>query len=80
MYIVTIGMIFFDISWTSREFDMEIAKDRQKMTELGMDKKMPELEAELAIRLSGKKEDDLVDDQLMGEAQKIDRSSFGKYM
>ncbi len=80
MYIVTIGMIFFDISWTSREYDQEIQKDRAKMTELGMDKKMPELEAELALRLSGKKDDDAVDDQLMGEAQKLDRSAFAKYM
>ena len=38
------------------------------MSQLGMDKDMPELEAELALRLKGGKVEDAGDDQLMGEA------------
>ena len=68
-YIVTVGMIFFDISWSGHMYEMEIEKDRKRLVEMGLGNKMPELEHELAQRLSGKKEEDLVDNQLMEEAR-----------
>ena len=47
-YIVTVGMIFFDISWSGHMYEMEIEKDRKRLIDMGLGDKMPELERELS--------------------------------
>ena len=72
-YIITIGMIFFDISWSSNSYDIEIAKDRETLIKMGLGDKMPEMERELEIRLAGKKQEDALDNQLLEEARALTR-------
>ena len=45
-----------------------------------MMKDMPEIEAELKVRLGGLKADDGADDQLLGEALRLSYDQYKKYM
>ena len=57
-----------------------IADDLAEIKTLGMMKDMPEIEAELQIRLGGAKADDAGDDQLLGEALRLTYDQYKKYM
>ena len=48
-----------------------IADDVQEIKDLGMFKDMREIDAELVIRLSGLKTENSGDDQLLGEALRL---------
>lgn len=79
-YIATVISIILDIRKSSNSYDQLIAEDHATMKNLGLSNKMAEFEAELQIRLSGKKMDNTGDDQLLGEAQKLTRDQYAKYM
>tara|TARA_B110000503_G_C6929884_1_gene322348 strand:+ start:518 stop:694 length:177 start_codon:yes stop_codon:yes gene_type:complete len=53
-----------------------IDDDMTKINAMGLDKKLGEWNAELAIRLTGKKEDAGTDDQLTTNALNLEASEF----
>lgn len=57
-----------------------IAEDLQKMKQMGLDSKMREMDAELAARLAGAKEEGGVDDQLVTQALELRQDEFARYM
>ena len=73
-------LVFHDIAKRLKQYEEVIADDKAAMSQLGMDKFMPELEAELATRLSGRVVEDTGDDQLMGEAAKLSTTEYSQYM
>ena len=79
-YISTVFAIFLDIKKSSENYDEMIQDDLSEIKKLGLHSKLAEFEAELQIRLSGKKFDSNADDQLLGEAAKLTRDQYEKYM
>ena len=78
-FLITVVMIFRDINKRKCEYEEMIQDDRATMTSLGIDEKMAELSEELKKKLSGVKEEDAGDDQLMGEAAKLGPSDFAQF-
>ena len=79
-YLATVISIVLDIRKTDANYDQLIAEDISTIKNLGLSGRMSEFEAELAIRLSGVKQEDTGDDQLMGEALKLTHDQYKKYM
>ena len=79
-YIATVISIFVDIRKSGVSYDQLIADDVQEIKNLGMTSNMTEINAELAIRLSGVKSEETGDDQLLGEALKLTLDQYKKYM
>ena len=75
-FLITVVMIFVDIYKRLKSYEEDIAGDRVTMKELGMDSMMAEIEAELKKRLTGAKVEDEGDDQLLGEASKLQAGQF----
>ena len=76
----TVVMVFLDIKKNGENYDELIHNDLATMSQLGLDNKRGEIQKELEERLAGVKKEDGIDDQLLGEAAKMDSSKFGKYM
>ena len=76
----TVAAIFYDTHKRSQEYDEKIADAMQTMTNLGMQKDMEQIKKELQVRLSGAVLEDGVDDQLLGEAQKLQLADYKQYM
>ena len=79
-FIIVIIAIFVDMRKDGIKYDAEIRDDLDKLKKMGLEDKIPEFKAELAIRLKGKKEDEGVDDQLFGEAFKLTPAQYEEYM
>ena len=61
-YVFAVIKIFIDINQRDKMYTDDIADDLKQLKSLGLDSKMSEFEAELAIRLSGGKAEDGGDD------------------
>lgn len=68
-YAYTVVRIFLSIAASKKEYQANIDEDLATMQNLGLNPQ--DFAADLAIRLSGEKQDDTGDDQLMGEATKV---------
>ena len=79
-YIFSIGMIFKDISKREEMYDDDIDEDLKTMKELGLDSKMAEFEAELAVRLAGGKTEDGADDEFIESAKALTKEQYSKYL
>ena len=79
-YIYTVCRVFSDISTAGKELDQDISNDMAKIAALNLTKNLPEMQAELAKRLSGAKIGEGGDDQLLDEAGKLTEAEFSQYM
>ena len=79
-YLMVIVMIFFDIKKNGEAYDELIKQDLQHISDLNLNSKMPEFQKELAVRLSGKKEDTKGDNMLLDSAAALKADEFKKYM
>ena len=79
-FLGTVVAIFYDTHKRSLDYDAKIAKALSDMTKLGMDKDMEQINKELQARIAGSKKDEGVDDQLLGEAQKLAPADYQQYM
>merc|ERR1711967_169907 len=79
-YLIVIVMIFIDIKKRDEMYNGDIAEDMAKMKELGLDRRMEEFNAELALRLAGTKKEDGADDQLIESAKVLTADQYKKYM
>ena len=78
-FVYTIIMIALDIKKSGDDYEQLIANDLAQMASLGLDRKMGEIQAALEERLAGHKQDDGLDDKLMGEAVKLTEAQYKKY-
>jgi len=78
IYIVI--MIVLDMRLRMRMYEEHIAEDLQKMSNLGMNSKMKEINDELAARMAGGQDDTGVDDQLVTQALELANEEFAQYM
>ena len=69
-------MIFIDIKKRLVDYEGYVQEDLVTMQSLGMNKNLPEINAELAKRLLGKEVEEAADDQLYGEAARILPAEF----
>ena len=79
-YIVTTIMIFIDMKARGAFYQGLIDEDMAKISAMGLDRKLTEWNAELAIRLTGKKEESGADDQLITNALLLGAEEFQKYI
>ena len=70
-YVVTVAAIFWSIRQSKIDYDEMIQDDLNEMRKLGMD--MKDIELELVEALKGKVQENMGDDQLLGEAMKLQR-------
>ena len=75
-YIITTIMIFIDMKARGAFYQGLIDEDLAKINAMGLDRKMTEWNAELAIRLTGKKEEAGADDQLITNALALGAEEF----
>ena len=79
-YLATVISIVLDIRKSGANYDMMISEDLQQIKMLGLSNRMAEMDAELLVRLSGKKVESSGDDQLLGEAAKLNHDAYKKYL
>lgn len=73
-------MIFIDMKARKQMYQGMIDEDLAKISAMGLERKMHEWEAELAIRLTGKKEEGGADDQLITKALELSAADYQKYI
>ena len=74
MYLFTIVRIILDIFKRQGDYEKDVEEDKRKLTDLGID--VLGLDRELQERLTKKGQDDGADDQLLGEASKLQVGQF----
>lgn len=74
MYLFTIFSIIADIFKRQKEYEEMVSKDKDTLTGLGID--VLSLDKELNERLNAKNVDENADDQLMGEAAKLQKGEY----
>ena len=74
MYLFTIFSIIADIFKRQKEYEEMVSKDKDTLTGLGID--VLSLDKELNERLNARNVDENADDQLMGEAAKLQKGEY----
>jgi hypothetical protein len=74
MYLFTIVSIIVDIFKRQASYEADVAEDKQKLTDLGID--VLSLEEELQKRLTSTSVFENADDQLLGEAFKLQPGEY----
>ena len=71
--------IFYDINRSKNQYLEMVEEDRNTIAQLNVSANMrAEWEAELALRLAGKTDDDKADDQLFGAAATLSEKEWRK--
>ena len=76
--LITVVWIFIDIKKMDAMYADKIEEDKAKLQGFGINP--DDLQEELNVRLAGKKEEDKGDDQLMGEASRLDQAAYSRFM
>jgi len=79
-YAYTIIMLAIDMKKRNKMYQDYIDDDIAKLESMGMHDRMDEIYAELAVRLSGAKDEEGADDQLITQALELKSHEFQKYM
>ena len=74
MHLFTIFSIIADIFKRQKEYEEMVSKDKDTLTGLGID--VLSLDKELNERLNARNVDENADDQLMGEAAKLQKGEY----
>ena len=76
-YVYTVIQIFVSIAADKLKYEEDIKDDKVSIESLGL--KVEDFAEDLKIRLAGEKNEDLGDDQLMGEASKLTAKDYEQY-
>jgi len=76
-YVYTVIQIFISIKADKLKYEEDIENDKVSIESLGL--KVEDFAEDLKIRLAGEKNEDLGDDQLMGEASKLTAKDYDSY-
>ena len=79
-YLSVVGLIFHDISKRGKSYEELIEDDLNQLRQLGLAHKLNEFDAELQVRLKGKKEENAGDNMLMAQAANLSESQYRQFM